>query len=344
MFSFGNAEKNMLSSKPKENKYYDESIKIDINNTNDSHALLANQVQENSICLDVGCGPGYIGDLLKIEKKCKVYGIELDKEAIKVAKNKGNYEEIFSFSISEEQNKEYKNFFENKIKFDYIVFGDVLEHIENPGKILAEFSKKLKKNGKFLISIPNIAHIEICRSLLNRKFNYNETGILDNTHLRFFTKNSFLEMIANINKNYHLCLKPRVVGKTIVESNEIIEKYPNIYSIVNKDKEASVVQYIYELEKVDNPAFKTPYSKDNFAQIEKAIQEKIAENQDLMTKLDDQKRKFEIQIEENHKLKKELELEQKKNYELLKSTSWKVTKPLRKIMDFVRKIKNSLNK
>lgn len=335
MFSHGNAEKNILSSRTKENKYYDDSIKININDKNDSHSIIVNLIPEKTTCLDVGCSAGYIGELLKREKKCKVYGIELDKKAIKKAEEKNVYEAIYNFSITDDKNKEYKLFFDNSIKYDYIIFADVLEHIENPGKVLVEFSKKLKKSGKIIVSIPNIAHIDIAIGLCNRIFNYNEVGILDDTHLRFFTKQSFLEMINNIRTNYDLPLRARVVGKTTYEP-AYLGQYSNVYKILNQDKEASVVQYIYEIE-FNEKASSQIKNKDYFAKIEQSIVEKNNQNQELESNLN-------IEIEKNKALTKEIECERKKMNDILESTSWKVTKPLRKIMDFVRKIKNSLNK
>jgi 2-polyprenyl-3-methyl-5-hydroxy-6-metoxy-1,4-benzoquinol methylase len=72
--------------------------------------------------------------------------------------------------------------------FDVILFGDVLEHLADPGKLLAGCRQYLKPNGRVLVSVPNVANIYVRLSLLAGRFNYAERGILDRTHLRFFTR------------------------------------------------------------------------------------------------------------------------------------------------------------
>ena len=62
----------------------------------------------------------------------------------------------------------------------------------------------LKDNGKILVSIPNIAHYDIIRGLFNDQFNYSKVGILDNTHIRFFTKKLFAQFIDEINDYWNI--------------------------------------------------------------------------------------------------------------------------------------------
>jgi glycosyltransferase involved in cell wall biosynthesis len=84
-------------------------------------------------------------------------------------------------------------------KYDIIVMADVLEHFSNPKKIVSFYGKFLKSNGRIIISVPNIANIYIRLSLLFGNFNYSNRGILDRTHLRFFTLrsiNGFIRMLG----------------------------------------------------------------------------------------------------------------------------------------------------
>ena len=74
--------------------------------------------------------------------------------------------------------------------FDIIVFADILEHLKEPLEVLKRYKKYLKDDGYIIISIPNIANWKIrFKSLLGR-FEYNEYGILDSGHLRFFNEKS----------------------------------------------------------------------------------------------------------------------------------------------------------
>ena len=83
--------------------------------------------------------------------------------------------------------------------FDYIVFADVLEHLRNPDKALAKALKFLKDDGYIITSIPNIGHNAVIMDLRNGKFNYTETGLLDNTHIHFMTRQSISEIFLNNN-------------------------------------------------------------------------------------------------------------------------------------------------
>ncbi len=376
MFDLGNAKNNQLALKNKSNKYYNELITIDINDKNDSHAILANQVKSNSVCLDVGCSVGYIGELLKKEKHCKVYGIEIDEEAIKMAEKKLCYEQIYNFSVTNKQNDEYKSFFKSHLKFDYIIFADILEHLINPAAVLYEFSKKLKRNGCILVSIPNIAHMDISKNLINRKFNYNTTGLLDNTHIRFFTKTSFIEMIQNLNLTYKTNLHVKNIFKTTVVP-PYASQYPNLYKLLNDDNELCTLQYIYEIENSSKNKNLVFHEKNYYDQIEKQISERNAflekihvqeneihnfelksdnyeiqlnscqaqiknlENQleQLTNDLKDNILKLEQTKQDLEKAQLESNLLRQELYKILTSTSWKITKPLRDIRNMLTKKK-----
>lgn len=79
--------------------------------------------------------------------------------------------------------------------FDFIIFADVLEHLRFPLHTLVNFRKYLKKDGKIFISVPNIANYRVRMNLLIGRFDYTEIGILDKTHIRFFTKKTIKQII-----------------------------------------------------------------------------------------------------------------------------------------------------
>src|SRR5574344_325095 len=136
IMNLGNGKINELIYTNESNKYYISDETIDSAFTNNSHSLIASQIKENSIVLDVGCAQGIIGNYLYKNKNCKVYGIEIDDISRKIAENQKNYVKIFDFSIEKKDNIDYINFFKEKNKFDYIIFADILEHLVNPGDVL----------------------------------------------------------------------------------------------------------------------------------------------------------------------------------------------------------------
>lgn len=144
-----------------------------------SHMKIIGLVGENKTVLDVGCATGQIGERLK-KKGCVLVGIEIDKECAKTAKRA--YDDVIIADVQKLDAISYPEHF-----FDVMIFADILEHLKNPDAILIKFKKYLKHDGAIIVSLPNIVRIEIRLKLLLGKFDYEEIGILDRTHLRFFT-------------------------------------------------------------------------------------------------------------------------------------------------------------
>ena len=144
-----------------------------------AHMKILNLAGKNKVVLDVGCSTGQLAKRLK-EKGCKVYGIEVDEGAAKIARR--CCEDVIVKDVELLKELPYpKNF------FDVIIFADVLEHLRNPLNVLINLKKYLKDDGHILCSIPNVAHIYVRLNLLFGRWNYQKEGILDETHLRFFT-------------------------------------------------------------------------------------------------------------------------------------------------------------
>ncbi len=268
-FFMGNSNHNYLGIPEKENKY--EIDTYDINNKNDSHSIIYNLISNNSSILDVGCSTGILGKMIKENKSCKVDGIEYDQCAYDILKKKKIYDNLYNFSITDQNSSNYQNFIKNHNKYDYIVFADVLEHIVNPLEVINAFSYKLNNNGKLIISIPNIGHIDIIKGLLNQDFNYNDIGILDNTHLRFFTSNSFFEMMENYNEVYDRYLSVNYVDCTTYQPSYISGK-----NLFNQQK-FFIVQNIFELTLADSKEKiyynNKPTYSDNFKKIVEIFEE-----------------------------------------------------------------------
>jgi 2-polyprenyl-3-methyl-5-hydroxy-6-metoxy-1,4-benzoquinol methylase len=80
--------------------------------------------------------------------------------------------------------------------FDTIVCGDVLEHLADPSTVLRTLVGSLARGGDVLVSVPNVAHLWVRLSLLAGRFDYADRGILDRTHLRFFTRRTLDDLLA----------------------------------------------------------------------------------------------------------------------------------------------------
>jgi len=176
-----------------ESKKHKYDFEIDINQKNDARVIAFDFIEPNSKVLDIGSASGQFGQILKEYKNCTIYGIDYDIESIKIAEEKGVFEKIYQLNLNNfdiNQLKEHTN------SFDYIVFGDVLEHILEPENVLTKFKTLLKSDGKYVISLPNVAHASVKIGLLLDNFEYEETGILDKTHIKFFTHKTIPSFLA----------------------------------------------------------------------------------------------------------------------------------------------------
>lgn len=146
-------------------------------------ALIPNSAQR---ILDLGCGTGKLGEALKKRQECVVNGIEIDESAADEARKVMNT--VLTHDLNFPVPRKYSP------AYDCIVFGDILEHTYNPWGLLKQIAKKLKPDGVIIASIPNVAHPSIVQDLIRGQWRYQDAGILDITHLRFFTKTSISQM------------------------------------------------------------------------------------------------------------------------------------------------------
>ena len=139
--------------------------------------------------LEVGCGFGMTLSRIKyMYPNAEVYGIELSEEIARIASNQFDVMEGDIETIKLPYPEGY---------FDYIIFADILNQLIQPESILKRMQPYLRHDGCFLCSIPNIMHWSAILPVLQGKFTYQDTGILDKNNLRFFTLDSIIDMIKS---------------------------------------------------------------------------------------------------------------------------------------------------
>lgn len=137
--------------------------------------------------LDVGCGEGNYAFYLKERGAAYIAGVEIDSEAAAAARKKMDF--VFAGSAEE------KLPFEQG-QFDLIICADVLEHLINPWEVLRNLKQLLAPDGHLLVSMPNLRYAPVLYNILIRGlFRYKISGVLDYTHLRFFTLSTMKELI-----------------------------------------------------------------------------------------------------------------------------------------------------
>jgi 2-polyprenyl-3-methyl-5-hydroxy-6-metoxy-1,4-benzoquinol methylase len=140
--------------------------------------------------LDVGCFHGGFGAALKAERNLFVWGIEADPVAASIAATRLDRITVGTFPQAAP----------NRL-FDCITFLDCLEHMEDPWTALSVARDYLGPAGTIVASIPNVGHFTVIMGLIRGRFAYADAGILDRTHLRFFTKQSIMELFRGAGLN-----------------------------------------------------------------------------------------------------------------------------------------------
>lgn len=158
---------------------YDYAVEDELHKPYSIFAKIYALIPSGTDVLDVGCHTGRFGACLK-EKGCRVTGIELNGEA--VARAKLVLDEVRWASAEDPA-----TFKELEGRFDVILFLDVLEHCRRPEEVLKGAQHALTQRGFVIASIPNIANWWVRKNLLFGKFEYEPIGIMDETHLRFYT-------------------------------------------------------------------------------------------------------------------------------------------------------------
>lgn len=183
--------------------------------------------------LEVGCGLGTTLNTIKYKfSNANVYGIELVRD---VAKYASVFTDVRCGDI-ETMELDYPRDY-----FDYIIFGDVLEHLRNPIAVLERLKPYIKKDGCILTSIPNVMNISVIFELLSGKWEYRDSGILDRTHLRFFTLETIKTMFSKA--GYDIC---EVYANRNVKVENIPEWFKNMLKKYNfaPIEQFSVFQYL----------------------------------------------------------------------------------------------------
>jgi len=212
---------------------------------NDSAGPLCNIVEdipEGSTVLDIGAGNGLLAMLFKYKKKNVVMdGVEPSKAAAKIAKKsyRNFYVGYFQEFLKDLRNNSY----------DYIVLADVVEHTQDPVAFLEDISKVMSKGTKVILSTPNVAFGSVRLSLLAGKFVYVDSGLLEKTHIRFFTKETLeqtvrgaglgVEKIVYLQRRFDrteipISLKKNILNSLRLTKDELASTY-QFYIILSKE-------------------------------------------------------------------------------------------------------------
>ncbi|WP_016871900.1 methyltransferase domain-containing protein [Fischerella thermalis] len=216
------------------------NITVEDLDENSSLKKMLRWVGENKHVIDFGCATGYFARLAS-SKGCRITGIEINAKAAKIAEK--YCEKVIVADLDFVNLKDVLA----ETKFDIAVFGDVLEHLRNPWRVLEETRELLQPGGYVIASIPNIAHGAIRLALLQGKFEYTELGILDNTHLRFFTRQTVTELFERSGYFVDTCEQiklPIFSGSDWIPHIDKNQVDINIINAIEQDEDADTLQFV----------------------------------------------------------------------------------------------------
>lgn len=226
---------------------YDCELDLDSKN---SLSIIIKMLKPNSKILEFGPANGRLTKYLNKVMECNVDIVEIDEEAgLNAAQysNKSFLGEQFGDIEKYIWLDELKN-----EKYDFIIFADVLEHLRNPFEVVKKCKSILNKNGSVVLSVPNIAHNSIIIDLINDEFKYNNLGLLDNTHINFFSYKRLMRMIEN---NGYVSVNQESVNFQVGE-NEIKNDYSyidkKISKVLRQREKGTIYQYVFKIKKKED--------------------------------------------------------------------------------------------
>jgi 2-polyprenyl-3-methyl-5-hydroxy-6-metoxy-1,4-benzoquinol methylase len=205
--------------------------------TNPALAAQLEFVGPDAKVLEVGSGPGHMTQVMA-KRGCDIVVIEIDSQAASYCQQfcrKLIVGDIETLDLEQELVDE---------TFDVILLGDVLEHLRNAEAILLKLQKYLTRSGFLVVSLPNIAHASVRLALLQGHFVYQDVGILDKTHLRFFTLQSMCSLFESTGLRIQVLTRVRRgYFKSEVEFDPLQVDIRTLRAI-SSDPEAASYQYV----------------------------------------------------------------------------------------------------
>jgi 2-polyprenyl-3-methyl-5-hydroxy-6-metoxy-1,4-benzoquinol methylase/septal ring factor EnvC (AmiA/AmiB activator) len=206
-----------------------------------SHGLLLELIGSGKRVLEFGCASGYMSARLR-DAGCQVTGVEADPAAAAIA---AQYCESV---IVEDLDFRPLGQILPPTTFDVIVFGDVLEHLRDPWRVLDESRRFIAPGGFAAISIPNVAHGAVRIALLRGAFDYAQAGLLDDTHLRFFTRATVADLCTRAGFTIEKMERTRArlfQDTNLIPYNDEFGTDEKIASLIAADPDHDTMQFVF---------------------------------------------------------------------------------------------------
>ena len=204
---------------------------------NNSHTLLLDLVGSNRRVLELGCSTGYMTQWLAAAG-CDVTGVEVSPEAAEEARQWAN-----EVVVGDLDSLDLEAQFGDR-RFEVVLCGDVLEHLRDPERVLVAARRLLEPGGFVVASVPNVAHGDVRLELLAGRFEYRSLGLLDDTHVKLFTRDSLQRLLKDsglIGVDWRTTRRP--LGTTELAA-AVDAAPPGVREALEADPDAETYQFV----------------------------------------------------------------------------------------------------
>jgi 2-polyprenyl-3-methyl-5-hydroxy-6-metoxy-1,4-benzoquinol methylase len=218
--------------------------------SDNSVSQILRHIRPDTEVLEVGCAHGRMTKYLREKLGCRVSIIERDSEPGQAAAAFATGEVLVGPELGDlEKDGWHDHLRKNRQSFDYIIFADILEHLFHPERALKQSIEFLKPEGSIWVSVPNLAHNSVLIELLHDRFDYRDIGLLDSTHVHFFSEQSLLRMVWSCDLRVIRRLDPiQWVSRT--EFRNSYERLPwAVAAYLRARKNGEVYQFVWELKR-----------------------------------------------------------------------------------------------
>jgi len=219
---------------------------VDPTATNNPHSYALQMTGRGQRVLEVGCSVGHVTEHL-VAAGNTVVGVEIDPDAAAAAREFADRVHVLDLDVALLSEME-------RDEFDVMIFGDVLEHLRQPARTLVDACSLLAPRGRVIISVPNVAHVDVRLILLEGRWEYQPTGLMDDTHLRWFTKSSLRNLLRTAGLVATRLERVRIgrFGSDI--EFDVDRSRTDALAFIEVDPEAYTFQYVVEAIRADEAA------------------------------------------------------------------------------------------
>jgi 2-polyprenyl-3-methyl-5-hydroxy-6-metoxy-1,4-benzoquinol methylase len=263
------------------------NAEIDLEDVNDSHALAILDVTPGSLVLDIGAADGSVARRL-VERGCRVVGVEVDRDAARAAEQHCErvvFGDVEALDLAAAV---------DGLQFDVALLLDVLEHLRDPLAVLRAAASQVKPGGRLIVSMPNVTHAALRLQLLAGRFEYTETGLLDQTHLHLFDRPAVERLLAQAGLTVLDRLRT-TLGLTETEIPVDPDAFPpETVALALSGEDAETYQFVY----VASPEPPVIRGSEPIVSLREALQRRAAEAERLRAEADTYVRTLEARVAE----------------------------------------------